>query len=60
MTLLYFEYNLIISPVFAGSLSVTAWLFSWQNWVFNVLPWLMYFPVAMTAGFAADAAIKKG
>lgn len=31
-----------------------------KNWVFNVLPWLMYFPVAMTAGFAADAAIKKG
>ena len=52
--------NLIISLVFARSLSVTAWLFSWQNWVFNVLPWLMYFPVAMTAGFAADAAIKKG
>ena len=52
--------DVIISPVFARSLSVTAWLFSWQNWVFNVLPWLTYFPVAMTAGYAADVSIKKG
>lgn len=52
--------KLIICPVFVVSLSVMAWLFSRQNWVFNVLPWLTFFPIALMAGFAADAAIKKG
>lgn len=31
-----------------------------KKWVFNVLPWLMYFPVALIVGRVADCMIKKG
>lgn len=31
-----------------------------KKWVFNVLPWLTYFPVALMVGRVADVMIKKG
>lgn len=31
-----------------------------KKWVFNVLPWLLYFPVALTVGRIADCMIRKG
>lgn len=31
-----------------------------RKWVFNVLPWLLYFPIALFAGRLADHMIRKG
>ncbi|KAL9978518.1 hypothetical protein ACROYT_G016044 [Oculina patagonica] len=31
-----------------------------KKWVFNVLPWLLYFPVALFVGRLADYMIRKG
>lgn len=31
-----------------------------EKWIFNVLPWLLYFPVALFVGRLADSMIRKG